>query len=92
MSGTGCEPMETYLISLQHLSTRMKEFDSLYPGHKNPVDKTFIGEEITCIENILHESGQIKPYYTPSGENTGFICTYKRASVVYNKANLWVKK
>ncbi len=92
MSGTSCEPLETYLKSLQHLTTFTKEFDTIYPGHGKPIDKAFIGEEISCIEDILHDSGQLKPYYTPSGENAGFICTYKRASVVYNKANLWIKK
>jgi hydroxyacylglutathione hydrolase len=85
-----CEPLEVYLESLKNLNKRKAEFDTLYPGHNMPIDKAFIDEQITCVENILNGQCQPKPYHSFVGD--GMVCEYKRASVVYNPDNLRVKK
>ncbi len=86
----GCAPLESYLQTLQKLNQRSKEFDILMPGHGLPIDKAFIGEQITCAQNILDGSCTGKPYKSFAGN--GLICSYKRAGIAYNPDNLRAKK
>jgi hydroxyacylglutathione hydrolase len=86
----GTLPLEVYLQSLEKLNARANEFDNLYPGHGNAVDKDFISEQITCVKSILDGTCAGKDYNSFAGK--GKICTYKRATVAYNPDNLRIKK
>jgi hydroxyacylglutathione hydrolase len=87
---SGTLPLEIYLKSLEKLNTRAGEFDNLYPGHGDAVDKDFVGEQITCVKSILDGTCVGKDYDSFAGK--GKLCTFKRASVAYNPDNLRVKK
>jgi hydroxyacylglutathione hydrolase len=81
-----CTPLETYLVSLQKLNQQASAFDLLLPGHGGPLDKAFIGEQISCVHSILDGSCTGKPYNSFAGK--GLVCGYKRAQVAYNPQNL----
>jgi hydroxyacylglutathione hydrolase len=87
---SGTLPLEVYLHSLEKLNARASEFDKLYPGHGNAVDKDFVGEQIICVKNILDGTCTGKDYDSFAGK--GKICSYKRASVAYNPDNLRINK
>jgi hydroxyacylglutathione hydrolase len=86
----GTLPLEVYLQSLEKINARANEFDNLYPGHGDAVDKDFIAEQITCVQSILDGTCVSKDYDSFAGK--GKLCTYKRASVAYNPDNLYIKK
>ena len=86
----GTLPLEVYLQSLEKINARAHEFDNLYPGHGDAVDKNFIVEQITCVKSILDGSCAGSDYDSFAGK--GKLCTYKRASVAYNPNNLHIKK
>ena len=86
----GCLPLEVYLQSLEKLNARANEFDKLYPGHGNAVDKDFVAEQVTCVKNILNGTCESKDYDSFAGK--GKTCSYKRATVAYNPDNLRIKK
>ncbi len=86
----GTLPLAIYLQSLEKLNARANEFDNLYPGHGDAVDKDFIAEQITCVKSILDGTCVSKDYDSFAGK--GKLCTYKRASVAYNPDNLYIKK
>jgi hydroxyacylglutathione hydrolase len=86
----GCLPLEVYLQSLEKLYSRANDFDNLYPGHGNAVDKDFVAEQITCVKSILDGTCESKDYDSFAGK--GKTCTYKRATVAFNPDNLHVKK
>jgi hydroxyacylglutathione hydrolase len=86
----GTLPLAVYLQSLEKLNARANEFDNLYPGHGDAVDKDFIAEQITCVKSILDGTCVSKDYDSFAGK--GKLCTYKRASVAYNPDNLYIKK
>jgi hydroxyacylglutathione hydrolase len=86
----GTLPLEVYLQSLEKINGRANEFDNLYPGHGDAVDKTFIAEQVTCVKSILDGSCVSTDYDSFVGK--GKLCTYKRASVAYNPDNLRIKK
>jgi hydroxyacylglutathione hydrolase len=86
----GTLPLEVYLQSLEKINARANEFDNLYPGHGDAVDKDFIAEQINCVKSILDGTCVSKDYDSFAGK--GKLCTYKRASVAYNPDNLRIKK
>jgi hydroxyacylglutathione hydrolase len=86
----GTLPLEVYLLSLEKLNKRANEFDMLYPGHGNAIDKNFISEQIACVKSILDGTCVSKDYDSFAGK--GKTCTYKRATVAYNPENLRIKK
>lgn len=75
-------PLETYLQSLRKLWNRRKDFATLYPGHGEPIEKSFIEEQIRCVEEIITGRCVGKPFDTFVGK--GLVCSYKRARVVYD--------
>lgn len=86
----GCLPLEIYLQNLEKLKLRANDFDTILAGHCEPLDKSFIDEQITCIKNIL--DGTCKgESYEPYSE-TALSCTFKRAQVAYDPNNLRTKK
>lgn len=81
-----CEPLEVYLQSLKKLNRMNDAFNTLFPGHGEPLDKTFIEEEVKCVESILEGSCQPVSYESFAGNAQ--LCTYKRSKVAYNLDNL----
>ena len=82
-------PLEIYLQSLRKLQAREKEFNMLYPGHGDPIDKGFIREQISCVEEIISGNCVGKPYDSFVGK--GLLCGYKRAQVAYDPAKIKAK-
>ncbi len=85
-----CMPLEVYLQSLRKLQQREGEFDVIMPGHGLPLPKSFVGEQITCVENILNGTCKGEPYKSFAGDS--LMCRYKRAMVAFDPNNLRVKK
>jgi hydroxyacylglutathione hydrolase len=81
-----CLPLETYLQTLQSLKQRAGEFETLLPGHGDPLDKTFIDEQIVCAQNILSGACKGEPYQSFAGD--ALLCTYKRAGIAFDPENL----
>ena len=83
-----CLPLEIYLQTLQALQQRSGEFTILLPGHGDPLDKEFIGEQIICAQNILSGECKGEPYKT--FVDYARVCSYKRARIAFNPDNLRV--
>jgi hydroxyacylglutathione hydrolase len=85
-----CRPLEVYLRSLKKLQQRDGEFDTIMPGHGLPLPKSFIGEQVNCVEGILNGTCKGDPYKSFAGE--ALVCRYKSAAVAFDPNNLRVKK
>jgi hydroxyacylglutathione hydrolase len=85
-----CLPLEVYLQSLQKLQQRNTEFELILPGHGQPLDRTFIDEQIMCAKSILQGDCTGEPYKSFAGD--ALKCSYKRASIAFNPDNLRIKK
>jgi hydroxyacylglutathione hydrolase len=83
-------PLEVYLQTLKKLEGRTAEYMTIYPGHGKPMPSTFIGEQIACVEGILHGTIKGEPQHFFTGD--AMVAKYKTAAVAYNPANLRVKK
>ncbi len=83
-----CLPLEVYIRSLEQLQKRSAEFATLLPGHGNPLDGEFIGEQIACGRQILNGECKGEPYRSFAGDAK--VCKYKRASIAFNPDNLHV--
>ena len=83
-------PLDVYLKSLQKLQHREKEFTTLFPGHGDSIDKSFIQEQIVCAEQIIGGKCVGKPYDSFVGK--GLLCGYKRAQIAYDPAKIKSKK
>ena len=83
-------PLDVYLKSLQKLQRREKEFTTLFPGHGEPIDKSFIGEQIVCVEQIIAGKCVGTPYDSFVGK--GLLCGFKRAQIAYDPAKIKSKK
>ena len=83
-------PLEVYLKSLQKLQQRKKEFNTLFPGHGEAIDNTFIAEQIMCAELIIGGKCVGKPYDSFVGK--GLVCGHKRAQIVYDPAKIKSQK
>jgi glyoxylase-like metal-dependent hydrolase (beta-lactamase superfamily II) len=85
-----CYPLDMYLQSLIKTEKMMDKYDVIMPGHNQPLDKTFMSEIVTCVDNILNGTCNSEPYKYAGFEAT--ICKYKRASVAYDPNNLHTRK
>jgi hydroxyacylglutathione hydrolase len=85
-----CLPLEIYLKSLERLKLRANEFNTILPGHGEPVDKGLLDEQIICAKNIL--SGNCKGESYKEFSETALKCSYKRATIAYDPNNLFEKK
>ena len=83
-------PLDVYLQSLQKLQRRKKDFNTLFPGHGEPIDNAFIADQIACAEQIISGQCEGKPYDSFVGK--GLVCGYKRAQIVYDPAKIKSKK
>ncbi|MFC1570129.1 hypothetical protein ACFL4L_07825, partial [bacterium] len=65
-------------------------FDTLLPGHGDPIDKSIIDEQIICLQNII--SGECKGENYENFIGPALICTYERASVAFDPDNIFIKQ
>jgi hydroxyacylglutathione hydrolase len=86
-----CLPLETYLQTLKSLQQRASEFTTIMPGHNEPLEGSFIADQIGCVESILAGTCEAKPYPNRMGIDAQ-VCAFKRAQVAYDPDNLRVKK
>lgn len=82
----GCSPLHDYLKTLEKLSRRNKEFDTLLPGHGIPKPATFLNDQILCVKSILNGSCEPVEYKSFAGD--AMMCTFGQASVAYDPDNL----
>lgn len=68
------------------LEKRGSEYNTIFPGHNDPLPGDFIKDQIACVEGILDGSLERKPYQSARG--SALISVYDRASVVFNPDNL----
>jgi glyoxylase-like metal-dependent hydrolase (beta-lactamase superfamily II) len=85
-----CLPLEIYLQTLQNLNARNDEFDIILPGHGDPMDKTFIEEQIVCAQNII--SGECVGEKNETSAGPSLLCTFKRAGIAYDPAKITIKQ
>jgi hydroxyacylglutathione hydrolase len=85
-----CRPLEVYLDSLKKLKRRDGEFDTILPGHGTPLPKSFLGDQIACVESILDGSCTGEPYQSFAG--SGLLCRHGSAAVAFDPGNLRLKK
>jgi hydroxyacylglutathione hydrolase len=78
--------VETYMKSLENLMTYSEYFDTIFPGHLEPMGKDYLNEVHTCVQNILSGNCEPKPYQS-FGDNVR-QCTFKRAIVVFNPEHI----
>jgi len=82
----GCSPLHDYLKTLEKLSLRIKEFDTLFPGHGIPKPAAFINDQISCVKSILNGTCESVEYKSFAGD--AMMCNFGQASVAYNPDNL----
>jgi hydroxyacylglutathione hydrolase len=82
----GCSPLSKYLLTLEKQKERLGEFDVIFPGHGPQMKSDFILDQISCVKAILDGTCEVKDYKSFAGDSK--ICTYGRASVAFNPANL----
>jgi len=87
-----CYPLEVYLKSLQKVEKRISEFNTIMPGHNEPLDKSFLIDQIGCVKSILAGTCSSVHYDNPSNTNGALICKYGAAQVAYSPTNLFIKK
>ena len=87
-----CYPLEVYLKSLQKVAKRSNEFDTVMPGHNEPLPTTFINDQIGCVKSILAGTCSPVPYNVGSFSAGAMLCRYNNAQVAYDPENLFVKK
>jgi hypothetical protein len=80
-------PLEVYLKSLQSL-TKLS-IAKIYPGHGQVLERSFLDDQISCVQGILNGTCVSEEYKSFVG--TSRLCTYKSASVAYNPENLFAK-
>jgi hydroxyacylglutathione hydrolase len=75
-------PLEVYLQSLKKVQAKLKDFNTILPGHGDPVDGGFVNEQVTCCESIV--SGKCTGQSYQSFVGPGMVCSYKRAQIVFD--------
>jgi len=83
-------PVEGYLKNLENLVRRTQGIQRIFPGHGEPMDGTFIQEQIQCAKQILNGTCQGEPYHTFAGD--ALLCTYGRAGIAFDPHRLFVKR
>ncbi|HEY5918259.1 MAG TPA: MBL fold metallo-hydrolase [Chryseolinea sp.] len=79
-------PLDVYLKSLEKLQNRVADYNTLLPGHGDPIDNKFIGEQIECVKSIINGKCKGEPYDSFVGK--GQVCSFKRAKVVFDPAKI----
>ncbi len=87
-----CLPLEIYLSNLVKVENHLDEFDTIMPGHNEPLDKTYLRELITCVKSILDGTCQSEPYDYSSISAGALMCKYKRSLVAYDPDKLYKEK
>jgi len=87
-----CLPLEVYMSSLEKIQKQLENFDTIMPGHNEPLDKTYLKELMTCVQSILDGTCQSEPYNYSRISEGARMCKYKRAQVAYDPDKLFVDK
>ena len=82
----GCSPLHDYLKTLEKLGLRIKEFDTLFPGHGIQKPAAFVNDQIACVKSILNGTCESVEYKSFAGD--AMMCTFGQASVAFNPDNL----
>ncbi|MBN2012430.1 MBL fold metallo-hydrolase [candidate division KSB1 bacterium] len=85
----GCLPLESYRDNLRTLRQQSDEFDTMFPGHGDPLEPAFLDELIQCAENILTGKCIGEKYET--FVDYALVCSYKNARIAYDPNNLHFK-
>ncbi len=70
----------------KQLDNRSGEFETILPGHGEPLDSEFVQEQIACVQNILSGNCVSTPYESFAGN--AVQCSYKRATVAFDPKKL----
>ena len=81
-----CRPLSEYLTTLEMLQSRMPEYTTIFPGHREPLPADFINDQVACVKGILDGSLERSPY--ESGRGSAVQSVFGRATVVFNPDNL----
>jgi glyoxylase-like metal-dependent hydrolase (beta-lactamase superfamily II) len=84
-----CLPLEAYLRTLEKLEGRNAEFDVIFAGHGEPLDKSFLDELAVCTRRIVAGECRGEKYETFAGN--AMLCTHKRAGVGFDPAKLHLR-
>jgi hydroxyacylglutathione hydrolase len=79
-------PVDVYLETLQRLRQRGGEYETILPGHGDPLDRAFIDEQVVCAESILSGACKGEPY--PKRYGDAMACSYKRSQIAYDPERL----
>lgn len=82
-----CTPLSVYLQTLEMQAKRIKEFDTILPGHGGPIQASFILDQIACVKAVLDGTAKSQPYDTFVGK--AMLNTSGRANVAYNPNRLY---
>ena len=82
-------PLDVYLETLQRLRQRAGEYETILTGHGDPLDRTFIDEQIACAESILSGACKGEPY--PKRYGNALACSYKRSQIAFDPERLRAK-
>jgi len=83
-------PVDVYLEMLRRLRQRGREYETILPGHGDPLDRAFIDEQVVCAESILSGACKGEPY--PKRYGNALSCSYKRAQIAYDPERLRAKR
>jgi hydroxyacylglutathione hydrolase len=81
-----CKPLHEYLTTLEKQEAMISQFNTIFPGHGDPLPADFINDQITCVKGILNNTLERKPYKSFAGN--AMVAVFGRASVAFNPANL----
>lgn len=84
-----CTPLSVYYDTLKKQLSRINEFDTLMPGHGDPVTSAFIKDQAECVKRILEGTCESIPFESFAGKAT--LCKYGSAQVAYDQKNLFGK-
>ncbi len=79
-------PLEEYLVSLKRLKQRKADFDTILPGHGDPLPASHLDDQIACVEDILGGRCTGEPY--PQSQGRALVCAHGPASVAFDPKNL----
>ena len=89
-------PLETYKKNMERLYKRKDKYNRILPGHNEVLPVSFIGDLITCADEIL--SGKAEQPTQPAQETARGLTAgslthkYNNATIRYNPENLLEKK
>ena len=84
-----CTPLSIYYDTFKKQLRRIAEFDTLMPGHGEPVTSAFIKDQVECVKRILDGTCETNLFESFGGNAT--LCKYESAQVAFDPKNLFRK-